>query len=83
MFYIYILKSSRDKSYYVGSCKNSEIRLNQHNKGVVKSTKKSTPWELVYFESYDNLKNTRKRERQIKSWKKRIAIENLIKHFKI
>ena len=83
MFCIYILKSQKNKSYYVGSRKNIEGRLNQHNKGLVKSTKRYAPWDLAYFEYYDNLKKARKKELQIKSWKKRSAIENLMKHFKI
>lgn len=83
MFYVYILKSDKNGSYYIGSCKNTERRLHQHNQGLVKSTKRYIPWNLVYNENYNNLKTTRKRELQIKSWKKRTAIENLIKHFKI
>lgn len=43
---------------------------------IIRSLKK--PWELVYKEEFDNLKGARKREQQIKSWKKRIAIEKLI-----
>ena len=82
MFHAYILKS-KNGNYYVGSCENTNVRLNQHNKGLVKSTKRYMPWELIYIEEYSDLKNARKRERQIKSWKKRAAIEKLIKHCKI
>lgn len=83
MFYIYILKSEKNSSYYIGSCKNLEVRLKLHNSGLVRSTKRYLPWQLVYSESFYNLERARHRERQIKSWKKRQAIENLIKHFKI
>ncbi len=77
MFYIYILKSKQNNSYYIGSCQNLEKRLKQHNGKLVKSTKRCAPWQIVYSEEYDDLKNARKRESQLKSWKKRKAIEKL------
>lgn len=83
MFYVYILKSNINSHYYIGSCKNISKRLDLHNKGLVGSTKRYLPWELIYNETYDELINAKRRELQIKSWKKRLAIENLIKHFKI
>jgi len=80
MFYVYILKSEKSDSYYIGSCSNIKTRLSQHNSGVVKSTKRHTPWKLVYYESCENLKKARQREKQIKSWKKRSAIEKLLRN---
>ena len=81
MFYIYILKSVIDGSYYVGSCKNVNDRFLSHNKGLVKSTKRSVPWQLMYREEYKTLSEARQREAKIKSWKKRGAIEKLIKKY--
>jgi len=68
-----------NNSYYIGSCNNIERRLSLHNLGKVMSTKRYMPWKLVHLEEYKNLSEAVKRERQIKSWKKRSAIENLIK----
>ena len=82
MFYAYILQSERNSSFYIGSCENIHQRLIQHNKGLGKSTKRFVPWVVVYFEKFETSKEARKREMQIKSWKKRGAIKNLIKHFK-
>ena len=81
MFFVYILQSLKNKAYYVGSCGDVTIRLIQHNNGTVKSTKRYSPWRLVYKENYVNLSLARTRELQIKSWKKRSSIENLIKTF--
>lgn len=78
MFYTYILKSLLNNSYYIGSCKNIEKRLDLHNNGLVKSTKRYRPWQLIYKEIYAKLGEARKRELQIKSWKKRVSIENLL-----
>ncbi len=83
MFYVYILESSQNKSYYTGSCGNIQLRLNQHNRGLVRSTQRFIPWNLLYFEEHEDLKSARRRESQIKNWKKRKSIERLIEHFKI
>ncbi len=83
MFYTYILKSLVNGSYYVGSTSNIESRLILHNKDFVVSTKRYCPWELLYSEEYIDLKLARQREIQIKSWKKRAKIEELLKHYKI
>lgn len=52
--------------------------MDEHNKGLSKYTKNKGPWVLVYREEFSTLKLARRREKQIKSWKKRIAIEKLI-----
>ena len=77
-FYIYVLKSELNKSYYVGSTENINDRVKLHNSWLVQSTKRYIPWDLVYREEFPNLSRARKRELKIKSWKKRAAIEKLI-----
>jgi putative endonuclease len=81
MFYTYILQSDKNGRYYVGSCEDMENRLKRHNNGLVLSTKGYLPWKVIYTEEYETLSEARKREYQIKSWKKRSAIEKLTKHF--
>ena len=82
MYYVYGLKSIKNGSYYVGSCENLSNRLDLHNRGLVRSTKRYLPWQIVYREQYKTLQEARKRELQIKSWKKRSSIERLIKKSK-
>ena len=82
MFFTYIIRSEKNNSYYVGSCKDIRKRALSHNKGRVPSTKRYLPWHIIYTEQFETLTLARKRESQIKSWKSRSAIENLIKHFK-
>ena len=79
MFYTYILNSIKNGRYYIGSCEGITKRLNRHNSGLVRSTKFYLPWKIVYTEEYKTLSEARKREYQIKGWKKREAIERLIK----
>jgi len=81
LYTVYILQSEKDKRYYIGCTKNPEKRIEEHNQGRVKSTKRSKPWKVVYKEEKENLSFGRKREKEIKAWKKRKKIEELIKNF--
>lgn len=74
----YILKLLKDGSYYVGSTRDLNGRIERHKNGQVGSTKNRRPIQLVYFEEYKSYPEAFKREKQIKGWKKREMIEKLI-----
>src|SRR5437773_5502938 len=46
----YVLRSLKDNQFYVGLTRDVPVRVQQHNNGLVTSTKKRTPFELVYWE---------------------------------
>jgi len=71
MFFVYILECA-DKTLYVGSTNDLEKRLHQHNnlKSGAHYTKIRRPVVLKYDEKVNTLKNARKREAEIKKWKK-------------
>jgi predicted GIY-YIG superfamily endonuclease len=78
MAWMYILKCV-DGSYYVGSTKNLELRLSQHQEGIgAKYTSKRLPVELVYSEEYDRVVDAFNREKQVQNWSraKREALIN-------
>ena len=66
MYYVYILKSYKDKWLYTGSTNNLRKRFTQHNTGKVESTKYRKPFELIYYEAYKAEKDARIRESQLK-----------------
>ena len=75
----YILHSTIADKYYVGyTCDDLINRLAKHNSNHKGFTGKYTDWELVYSELFEDKKAAYKREREIKSWKSRVAIERLI-----
>ncbi len=78
MYNTYILQSTIDHRYYIGSCEDVEKRLNQHNTGRVRATKYGIPWDLVYKEQFENRKDAYRRELQIKSYKGGRAFKELI-----
>ncbi|GIW62494.1 MAG: hypothetical protein KatS3mg091_001 [Patescibacteria group bacterium] len=53
-FYIYVLRSLKDKKLYIGKTKDLKRRVKEHNAGKVKATKNRRPFELVYYEAYTN-----------------------------
>jgi putative endonuclease len=72
MNYVYVLKSLKDGNFYVGWTENLKLRLSQHNKGLVNSTRKRRPLELVYYEACLNKYDAIKREKYLKTaWGKR------------
>ncbi len=78
MFFVYILKSDKDGSFYTGQCQDIAERVRRHNRGFTKSTKAKIPWHLAYFEQYDTRSAAIKRELQIKKQKSRQYINELI-----
>ncbi|OGY66033.1 MAG: hypothetical protein A3I89_00845 [Candidatus Harrisonbacteria bacterium RIFCSPLOWO2_02_FULL_41_11] len=77
MYHTYILKSKKSGKYYVGYTNNLDDRLKLHNANKVPATKGLGPWEVFHSEPFQTEKEAINRERQIKSWKSRKAIERL------
>jgi len=79
-YFVYVLECS-DKSYYIGSTKNLEKRLKQHNelKSGAHYTKIRRPVILKYSEKVKTYAHARKREAEIKRFtkaKKEALIKN-------
>ena len=81
MFYLYILQSKKSNKFYIGISSNTERRIQEHNSSQVRSTKTGKPWIKIHEESFDNRSEATKRERYLKSLKKRYYIDSMIKHF--
>jgi len=52
---------------YVGMTENLDERLERHNKGYVRSTKRFAPFKLIYSEICESGQQARDREKYIKS----------------
>jgi putative endonuclease len=85
MYFTYILECA-DKSLYVGCTNNLEKRLEQHNNSKCGAhyTKIRRPVSLKYSEIYSTLKEARKRESEIKSWKREKKLDLInVKYYEI
>jgi len=68
MAWMYILQC-KDGSYYVGSTKNLEQRLGQHQVGLgAKYTSRRLPVKLVYCEEFESIRTAFEREKQVQGW---------------
>lgn len=70
-FFVYIIECS-DKTYYVGCTNGLERRLKQHNesKWGAHYTKIRRPVTLKYSEQFETLIEARRREAEIKGWRR-------------
>ena len=70
-WFVYIARCS-DNSLYTGITNDLESRIKKHNSGLgAKYTRSRLPISLVLTEEYETESEARKREIQIKSWKKK------------
>jgi putative endonuclease len=67
MIKVYLLKSLKNGTLYVGMTEDLERRLLEHNKGKSKFTKGHLPWSLLYAEEFPDYTSARKREKYLKS----------------
>jgi len=76
---VYIVECA-DDSFYVGCANNLEKRIKQHNKSKwgARYTKVRRPVVLKYSEEFKTLKEARRRESEIKGWRreKKLALMN-------
>ena len=67
MNYVYILKSQKDSSYYVGSTGDIKERFKQHNSGIAKYSGSKAPFILVWYCAFPTKKQALIFEKYLKS----------------
>lgn len=82
MGWVYILRGNNNR-YYVGSTKDVERRLSQHNNGESKYTKNLRPLKLVFQQRFENLNQARHIEYKLKKLKRRDYLDKIIDSGKI
>jgi len=79
MALVYILYSSSSDRYYIGSTTQPiEERLRRHLTNHNGFTTKAKDWIVVYSEEFADKSSALSREKQIKSWKIKSKIKDLI-----
>lgn len=66
MHYVYIIQSTKDKSYYVGSTKDLRKRFQEHNKGEARFTSSRVPYVLLWYCAFSNKKKALDFEQYLK-----------------
>ena len=70
MFFVYVLRSKKDRSFYIGFAQDLKARMEKHNQGLVQSTKNIRPMELMYCEVYKSKKDALIREKRLNQFAK-------------
>jgi len=79
--YVYVLRFKKDRKFYTGYTKNLKLRLEQHRKENVESTKDRGPFKLIYFEGCLNQEDATHREKYLKSYLGKMFLRNRLKSY--
>jgi putative endonuclease len=78
LYYAYVIKSRNHDYFYKGHCKDLKKRLHQHNSGMTTSIRPYIPFEIVYFEEFENLSEAIKREKYFKTARGREFLRKML-----
>ncbi|MBN2775589.1 MAG: GIY-YIG nuclease family protein [Prolixibacteraceae bacterium] len=78
-YVVYILRSEKDGSYYIGYTSDLEQWVEYHNTGKSRYTSRKMPWKVVYTEEFTTKSDAIKRERFLKKQRNHSFYEQLIK----
>ena len=78
-YYVYVLISKTDNSWYIGYTSNLDDRIKQHNEGRTITTSRKMPWEILYYEVSFNKEDAVAREKYLKSGMGRRYLKNRLK----
>ena len=81
MYYTYILQSLKDMALYTGFTKNLKLRFDQHNKGLVESTRERRPFKLIYYEACLNQDDATRREKYLKTYHGKMFLKRRLKSY--
>ncbi|HEV8513444.1 MAG TPA: GIY-YIG nuclease family protein [Cyclobacteriaceae bacterium] len=68
-FYVYILQSEKDQSFYIGQTNDLLERLRRHNHGLEKYTSKKVPWKLFWKTEVPSRSDAMRLEKRLKNLK--------------
>jgi len=81
LYYTYVLKSMKDGDFYTGFTENIKLRFEQHNKGLVESTKDKGPFKLIYYEACLHKDDAIKREKYLKTYHGKMFLKRRLKSY--
>lgn len=66
MYYVYIIQSQKDSSYYVGVTEDLERRVSEHNRDGMKFTSSRRPYALAWYCAFKEKKQAIEFEKYLK-----------------
>ena len=81
MYYIYVLQSLKDRKFYTGCTKDLKLRFEQHQKGLVESTKHRKPFKFIYYEACLDKDDAYHREKYLKTYLGKLYLAKRLKSY--
>ena len=78
---MYVLRSGKDRGFYIGYSANLRKRFAQHIQGSAFATSYRGPWKLIYYEAYLNREDALGREKYLKSGSGRRFLKAQLRHY--
>lgn len=79
--FVYMMASRRNGTVYIGSTSNLVQRVYQHRHGLVEGfTRQHGCKLLVWYQDFDQLEEARRRELQMKKWKRSWKLSTIEMH---
>ena len=66
-YFVYIIRSERNGTFYKGHCSDLTVRMKEHNRGKTSYTRSLRPWTLVWYTEKSFLKEAKVLEEKIKN----------------
>ncbi|MDE2001318.1 MAG: GIY-YIG nuclease family protein [Patescibacteria group bacterium] len=79
--YVYVLKSGKDGSLYLGFTHDLKRRFQEHNRGLNFSTKARRPWQLIHYEAYSDEDDAKRREKYLKTTMGSRMLRRMLKEY--
>lgn len=80
-YYVYILKSLKNNSLYIGYTTDLKTRLKKHNNGKSLATKPFRPYKLIFYEAFLSRVDAKSREEYLKGGYGRKSIKALLRRY--
>lgn len=78
-YYVYIMARRKNGTLYIGVTRNLIKRVYEHKNNLVEGfTEKYQVHNLVYFETYEDIKEAIAREKQIKHWRRHWKLKFIV-----
>ncbi len=67
MYYVYILKSNKDDTRYIGATDNLKRRIQEHNSAGSKFTTAKRPYKIIWYSAFPTKEKAYAFEHYLKS----------------
>jgi putative endonuclease len=78
MYFVYILYSEKCGRHYIGYCEDVQVRLERHNRGLVKATRNCGPYIVKATKEFSTELEARREELRLKKAKSGKYVEWLL-----